>query len=556
MKTKISTIILIAAAALTSCSKNSYTDTPQSQPQPSGKFRTVTITAGSAQTKTYVDAGTLKWSDKDKLNIVDQAGQTSSAALDLKSGKDTDNGTFEGQIDASIENDTNLYGWCGGSWTYSSGSFSVDMPATQTYVANGLAKDAYPSIGTGSIKNGIALSNPMGVLKLTVKGASTDLVKSITVTSAANNLAGSFTVDPSSSYAVSGGSSKTITLNVASPYVALSSTGVNFYIVVPPATYAASDLSVKITFSNDEYLNNTLADEVSVTAGKATNEEITVSEDKTGRRGILNGQEYVLIKAKYNGTNDSYLKWATQNLAVTASGKGKWNSTNYVIGDYFQWAASYAGYGITADADKVPTNLVIYTSFTNTFTKEGNSLTFKSGKTDGFKEDSNAPYCAGSNNYTKYTGTGEGKDGKTKLEPSDDVANIVLGSTWRIPTGGSAGEIKAMKEATYWAWDATDKGYYVFKPEVGTSGAANGRGTIAGTDDKTKALLFFPAAGNGSGTSFTNAGSGGHYWSSSFYSINPYIVSSASCLTFNSSSVTPGGSSTRCYGFPVRPVSD
>jgi len=272
MKTRINTIILMAAVALTSCSKNSDTDTPQ----PSEKYRLVTIKAGSAQTKTYVDAGTLKWSDKDKLNIIDQAGKTSAAALDLKSGKDAASGTFEGQVDKSITDETNLYGWCGGSWTYSSGSFSVDMPATQTYVANGLAKDAYPSIGTGSIKNGISLSNPMGVLKLTVKGETTDLVKSITVTSDANNLAGSFTVDPSSSYAVSGGSSKTVTLNVDSPYVAMSSTGVNFYVVIPPAEYAANDLTVTVTKSDDSSFSNTFADAVTVTAGNATAEEVKI----------------------------------------------------------------------------------------------------------------------------------------------------------------------------------------------------------------------------------------------------------------------------------------
>jgi len=184
----------------------------------------VTITAGSAQTRTSVTGGTLTWSANDKLNIVPQAGTVAAAALDIKSGAGTDTGTFGGEIDATIEDGTLLYGWCGGDWTYDAGSFSVDMPATQTYAPNGLAENAYPSIGTGSITSGITLSNPMGVLKLSVLGAMAgDKVKSITVTSAANNLAGSFSVDKST-YAVSGGSSKTLTLNVASPYAALSLT--------------------------------------------------------------------------------------------------------------------------------------------------------------------------------------------------------------------------------------------------------------------------------------------------------------------------------------------
>jgi len=265
--------LVTALAVLTgaaSCEKYSE----PSQPQQPEEYRLVTITAGSAVSKTSVSGGSLTWSANDKLNIVPQSGSVASAALDIKSGVGTATGTFEGQVDKSITDETALYGWCGGSWTYSSGSFSVNMPAAQAYVENGLAENAYPSIGTGSIKNGIALSNPMGVLKLTVKGETSDLVKSITVTSASKNLAGSFTVNPSSSYAVSGGSSKTLTLGVASPYVALSSTGVNFYIVFPPAEYAANDLTVTITKSDDSSFSNTFADAVTVTAGNATGKEV------------------------------------------------------------------------------------------------------------------------------------------------------------------------------------------------------------------------------------------------------------------------------------------
>jgi len=530
--------IYYLAAALTvlaiavSCEKNTET----TQPQQSGGYRQVTIKAGTVQTRTSVSNGVLTWSANDKLNIVPQSGTVAAAALDIKTGVGAASGTFEGQIDASIEDGTDLYGWCGGCWTYNSGSFSVDMPSAQTYVANGLAENAYPSIGTGTIASGITLSNPMGVLKLTVKGASSDLVKSISVTSAANNLAGGFTVNPASSYAVSGGSSKTVTLNVAEPYVALSATGVNFYVVVPPATYAASDLTVKVTFSNDEYLSETFSDAVTVTASNATSKEITVSDDKTGRRGTLNGKEYVLIRAKYDGENDTYLKWATQNLAVTESGKQEWKpngtGTDYIIGDYFQWAA-YDGYL----SGTKPGNLVVYTSFTNTCTGgASNAFTFKDSKKFG---KASAPYSGTS--YSKYTGTGEGKDGKTKLEQSDDVANIVLGSPWRIPTGGSAGEFKAMKEATKWTWDDTGKGYYVTKSSEDLA------------SDKSNALLFFPAAGDGSGTDLDFAGDFGYYWSSSLYTVGPGY---AFYLRFGSLGVDPDYHDYRSYGFSVRPVSD
>jgi len=515
---------LTLSAAAASCQKI----IEQSEDQPVGQFRQVTIKAGASQTKTSISGGTLTWSANDKLNIVPQSGSVASAALGIKSGAGSATATFEGQVDKSITDDTNLYGWCGGSWTYSSGSFSVEMPAEQTYVANGLAENAYPSIGTGSIKNGISLSNPMGVLILTVKGASSDLVKSISVTSAANNLAGAFTVNPASSYAVSGGSSKTVTLNVASPYVALSSTGVNFYVVLPPAEYAASDLTVKVTFSDDEYLSETFTDAVSITAGSATVKEIC---DYTGRKGTLNGQDWVIIK----GSDGKYLKWATQNLAVTTSGQAKWKSTNYQIGDYFQWAASYDGYGITADADKVKENLVIYNSFTTSYTGgTSNSFSFKDSKE--FDIDVVTPYYC-SDQYTMYNET----DSLTILKQSDDVANIVLGSTWRIPTGGSGGELKAMYNATKWTWDDTDKGYYVTKSGENLA------------SDKSNALLFFPAAGYGRSTGLYDASSYGFYWSSSF---DFDFETHAGVLYFTSKDVTSDSSNNRHQGVSVRPVSD
>lgn len=542
---------LTVLAGAASCDKN--TEIAQSQQQ-TGEYRQVTITAGPTQTKTSVSGGTLTWSTNDKLNIVPQSGSVAAAALNIKSGVGTASGTFKGQIDASITDETELYGWCSGDWSYTSGAFSVTMPAIQTYVANGLAENAYPSIGTGSITSGISLSNPMGVLKLSVQGAAADdKVTSITVTSAATNLSGSFSVNKST-YAVSGGSSKTVTLNVASPYATLSLTdAVNFYIVVPPAEYAAGDLSVNITFSDDSYLSTTFTDAVTVTAGNATAKEIS---DHTGRRGTLNSQDWVMIRAKYDGTNNSHLKWATQNLAVTTSGKAKWNSTDYVTGDYFQWAA-YDGYVTGTN----PENLVIYTSFTVDF---GGCASFNNSWKDGKSfQYAFTPYTNNDSDesFNKYTGSNGDK--KTTLEQSDDVANIVLGSTWRIPTTGeSAGEFNNMISATYWAWDATDLGYYVFKSGVGTTGTAGSHGFIGTGDDKTNALLFFPAAGYGLDSDLTSPGENGRYWSSSLHEDEwdnitkkagnlDFYVYGSDCYCFEGNN-----RSFRHHGFSVRPVSN
>jgi len=372
----------------------------------------------------------------------------------------------------------------------------------------------------------------MGVLKIPVYGAMAgDKVKSITVTSAANNLAGSFSIDKST-YAVSGGSSKTVTLNVASPYVALSLTDpVYFYIVLPPAAYAAKDLTVKVTLSDDSFFNYTLGS-TTVSAGKATQKTIN---DHTGRRGTLNGQEYVLIRAKYDGTNYSYLKWATQNLAVTESGKAKWNGTNYQIGDYFQCAASYNGYNITTPSDQKPENLVIYTSFTHQYAEGGggtNSFTFKTGK--NFSVNHTPYYNISTSSYSKYNTT----DNKTTLDKSDDVANLVLGDPWRMPTGGETGEFQAMVNVTT-CNGAYDCGYYFTKKGE----------TLA--SDKSNALLFFPASGYGMNAAICYPTGPSYVWSNTFnLSVTP---STSGGLNGGNGKWIAGN---RQGGMAVRPVAD
>ena len=137
------------------------------------------------------------------------------------------------------------------------------------------------------------------------------------------------------------------------------------------------------------------------------------------------------------------------------------------------------------------------------------------------------------------------------LGKTDDVANIILGDKWRMPTPA---EFNKMREATYWAWNATDCGYYVFMPDLGTSGAANGRGTFnTSTDDKSKALLFFPAAGCGQSTNFSNVSNNGYFWSSSLYTSNAYACRMYFLANGN---VYPQSNIERFYGLSVRPVSD
>lgn len=229
--------------------------------------------------------------------------------------------------------------------------------------------------------------------------------------------------------------------------------------------------------------------------------------------------------------------------------------SDVVVGDYFQWAANE---GYCGDASNTDKGLLIYTDFTSTgcgdsedkftFKSAGENITYRFNTASTDTSVGISPYYSDSA-YDKYTKTSSSEgDGKNVLVKNDDVASIILGGTWRMPT---ADEFKAMKDATYWAWDDNDKGYYVFAPNANHK-AGNRDGSLPSDLSKSAALLFFPATGRGNGDLLSGAGTLGRYWSSDLYSENVKAYG----LNFGQNTVTPQSYSERYYGWPVRPVSD
>lgn len=300
------------------------------------------------------------------------------------------------------------------------------------------------------------------------------------------------------------------------------------------------------------------------------------------------GIDYENITAKYDGANQTPLKWAVENVAISPSGKKAWkgNGTEslwHVVGDYFQWAA-HAGYcGNATDSDK---GLLIYESFNNSGCGDaGDAFELKSagsGKNYWFSIlNSNdgaynfiSPYCSVEGHleqsgtvecaeYSQYNST------SATLSTSDDVARIIYGSDWRMP---KYEDFEALVGATYWAWDATDMGYYVFNSTSSHSAGTYSDTGIPSDLFKIDALLFFPAAGYADGSDLHSAGANGDYWSSSPGSVvfedqpnNKSYIQSACGLDILPETyiqqyhTTVGGRSTmddlnRYLGFSVRPV--
>ncbi len=131
-------------------------------------------------------------------------------------------------------------------------------------------------------------------------------------------------------------------------------------------------------------------------------------------------------------------------------------------------------------------------------------------------------YCIDSRNGTV--------DNRTTLDPSDDVAHVKWGGSWRMP---NSEEIQELNNKCTWQWTTLNgvKGHKVTSKKNGNS-------------------IFLPAAGYRLGTSLHCEGSHGHYWSSSLYG----ECLSALTIDFDSNGFFWDNWSNRCYGLTVRPV--
>ena len=379
---------------------------------------------------------------------------------------------------------------------------------------------------------------------------------------AATNLAGGNITDAT----ISGINTK-VTLAPQTNSETVTITGSEKETITKTAGFEASSDKTRAIFTVGLVPDNNTGRSITISQGDYTNKGVITSTE------ILSSKSYTTPASLFScgkiGDHDYVLiagtKWATQNLAITSSGKREWKGTNdaavkvpgtsegVIVGDYFQWAA-YAGYcGQDTDEDK---GLLIYNSFTNikcvgvTGTDGFDFKSIGEGDKYGFNTSDDTSYKGISpyydkttSEYTNYFDKGAG------LANKDDAARILWQDTWRMPT---TAEFQAMRKVTYWALDAKDCGYYVFMPGLGTSGAANKTGIFnTSTDNKSDALLFFPAAGYGYDTSLYSAGSRGRYWSSTLYS-SIYACS----LALYNSNVLPQNFNFRDCGFSVRPVSD
>lgn len=192
-------------------------------------------------------------------------------------------------------------------------------------------------------------------------------------------------------------------------------------------------------------------------------------------RGVLNGHEYVEIAG---------LKWATENVTLTDSGRKVWCKSSHYTGDFFQWGSTsllYDSFKIQdIPADDNPSAF----SFTGTRT-----------------------FWAAAKDLSSST-----YDENGKIVPGCDVVRQEWGSTWRLPKGGDGCEFLKLYQETYWVRDEETLGIYIFAAD-----ASHPAGTVTDNTgayykfegsglNKKDALLYFPASGWGKTNAISSAG--------------------------------------------------
>ena len=202
------------------------------------------------------------------------------------------------------------------------------------------------------------------------------------------------------------------------------------------------------------------------------------------------------------------LKWATRNLG---------SSKPEESGDYFAWGETEPYYSSLSP------------------------LTWKNGKENGFCQES-YKHCQKTENnsfaFIKYNET----DGKSSLDPSDDVAKVKLKGNWRIPSAADWERLMNKDNFTWTLYDkGTVRGYIVTSKVKGYEGNK----------------IFIPAASDIMYKVQRYKGRPvlrGSYWTSEMSADQKYY-SGAKYLCFTDSFITVCGIP-RYMGLPVRPVSN
>ena len=198
--------------------------------------------------------------------------------------------------------------------------------------------------------------------------------------------------------------------------------------------------------------------------------------------GLCNEANFPSSELKAAALSNTLLEMVPCEHKYIKIGGTKWSLTNigaetqYDYGYYFSWG-NVIGYELNEDKwYSVPEAVELVNGFT-------------------------------ADNYAETKGAALKTD--IPVDETYDAARKHWGGDWRVP---EQKEFAALIESTYWKWDNTYKGYYVFYPlSISDMGMVN---TNNDAYDNDSHLLFFPSTGEGVGNECKSATVRGFYWTS------------------------------------------
>ncbi|MBO7112331.1 MAG: hypothetical protein J6V75_00065, partial [Bacteroidaceae bacterium] len=298
---------------------------------------------------------------------------------------------------------------------FSSSSFQITLPSTQTYKADGIASDIFPMVA--QCTDGVfSFMNLCGILVLNLTGTAEISSISFSGTDEDGNqmmVSGNATVSAAYSdfpvLKMASNANSQVVLDCMDSNgkgVSLnSSKATPFHIVLPAANYSGFTIVVKT------------ADEKQMTI--SSNKSLSIVRSKrTVASGIKYESEYAYVDLGLS------VKWATCNVGASKPEE---------YGDYYAWGETEPK--------------TTYDWSTYKWCK-GSSATMT-------KYCNNSSY--GNNGFT---------DTKTTLDPEDDVAHVKWGGNWRMPT---ISEFEDLINNCTWTWTTQNgvNGYKVTSKKSG-----------------------------------------------------------------------------------------
>ena len=489
------------AAVLPGCAKDDLTN---------GQDATVVMNApvfyagfadASSETKTYVNEnGHLRWNADDRLTIFVGKTLNTQYAFDGENGENaggfnpiSDGGGF---VTANPLNaNYAVYPYSSTTKISEEGVISLTLPSVQTYGEDSFGRGANTMVAVtqGTDDFYLPFKNVCGYLVVSLYGDAT--IASVSLKG--NNgekLAGAATVTPSF-----GGNPSLVMKDTATETITVDcGEGVTLGTTKETAT-AFWFVVPQTTFSNGITITATSKDGESFQ--KSTGKTISIERNKISTMAVLETSftSGPTIPEMVDLGLPSGIIWASFNLGAS-------NPEEY--GSYYQWAGSedVSDTSIYLDLDNCPYH-------TGSDTEVGWTKYIPSDK------------------LWYWSGSGS-PDNKTVLDPEDDVAHVKLGDKWRMPTDS---ELEELYNNCTSEWTTL-----------------NGVKGIKFTSKNNSNSIFLPAAGKRFRDHLDSVGSYGLYWSSSLDTDSPV----GAHLMFANLYGVGTGYGGRCYGHPIRPVSD